>query len=313
MNKRERVLSMVQGGSNEGYVPAAFFLHFPQDCHRGQAAIDKHLEFFGATDMDFVKIQYEFSFPHHDDIVTPGDWANMPIYGIDYYQEQIDVVEGLVKAAGKEALVIVTLYSPFMSAGHTVGDELLMAHIEQDAEAVQKGMARITESLLTFVRGAIDVGVDGFYASTQGGEVSRLGSGDLFQSCAKAYDLVLMEEMAARCSFNILHVCDYTDSYASFAPFLDYPGHVVNAPMHTSEAEYTACELADMFGRPFMGGMERLGAILNGTQDEIVTAAEAALAQAPSQYILGADCTIPSEVDWANIRTAIDVAHAWQG
>ena len=62
MNKRDVILNLLEGGENSRHVPAAFFLHFDPQYHRGQAAVDKHLEFFRYTDMDFVKIQYE----HHE-------------------------------------------------------------------------------------------------------------------------------------------------------------------------------------------------------------------------------------------------------
>ena len=35
----------------------------------------------------------------------------------------------------------------------------------------------------------------------------------------------------------------------------------------------------------------------------------AVLRDAPDLFMLGADCTIPSEVDWQNLKAAIDVAH----
>jgi uroporphyrinogen decarboxylase len=30
---------------------------------------------------------------------------------------------------------------------------------------------------------------------------------------------------------------------------------------------------------------------------------------APPRYIMGADCTLPGDIDWDNIRTAINTAH----
>jgi len=65
-----------------------------------------------------------------------------------------------------------------------------------------------------------------------------------------------------------------------------------------------------MFGRPFMGGLERKGVILHGTPEQIRQAVTDALAIAPDQYILGADCTIPAEVRWDNLKLAISLAHA---
>ena len=37
---------------------------------------------------------------------------------------------------------------------------------------------------MIFVQACIDLGVDGFYASTQGGESNRLGAGNLFETCS---------------------------------------------------------------------------------------------------------------------------------
>jgi uroporphyrinogen decarboxylase len=59
MNKRDTLLDVIHSHTPPTYLPAAFFMHFDHSYHEGQAAIDKHLEFFRATGMDFVKIQYE--------------------------------------------------------------------------------------------------------------------------------------------------------------------------------------------------------------------------------------------------------------
>jgi hypothetical protein len=125
MNKRDVMFSLLEDNTQPPYVPAAFFLHFPPGFQEGQAAIEKHLEFFHYTGMDFVKIQYERPFPPIPSIQRPEDWAKMPRYGRDFYEGQLNVVDGLVKAAKHEAVIVVTLYSPYMSAGHTTSDALL--------------------------------------------------------------------------------------------------------------------------------------------------------------------------------------------
>src|SRR4026208_1011070 len=137
MNKRDTMLSLVHGPTSPEYIPAAFFLHFDKACHREQAAIEKHLEFFHATGMDFVKIQYEQQFPPSTPIRKPEDWAYAPLCSEEFFEETIQVVEGLVKAAKSDALVIMTLYSPFMWAAH-LGD--ITAHLQEDPEAAKKGL-----------------------------------------------------------------------------------------------------------------------------------------------------------------------------
>ncbi|MFN2229724.1 MAG: uroporphyrinogen decarboxylase family protein [Anaerolineae bacterium] len=308
MNKRETVLRLLDETRTPDYVPAAFFLHFPSEYHRGQAAIDKHLEYFRYTGMDFVKIQYEFPFPHRPEIRSPADWANMPRYGQAFFQDQLEIVAGLVEAVKGEALVLQTLYSPFMSAGHTTSDETITQHIRIDPENAKVGLEIITESILWFVRECVKRGIDGFYASTQGGERGRFDPA-LFAEVVKPYDLAVMNEIDATCPFNILHICDYQAPYDDLAPFLDYPGDIVNCPLEVGGQAMTAREAARMFGRPYMGGLDRHGIIASGSKEEIKAAVKDVLCDAPERFILGADCTLPGDIDWDNIRTAIAAAH----
>jgi uroporphyrinogen decarboxylase len=312
VNKREKVLSLLYENQSPSYIPAAFFIHFPPHYRSGQAAIDKHLEYFRYTGMDFVKIQYEYPFPCRPDIQSPDDWGKMPLYGREFYQDQLDVVAGLVKAAKREALVVQTLYSPFMSAGHTAGSETFTEHVKTAPDKTTAGMEAITESILWFVRECIKLGVDGFYASTQGGEGYRFEDPALFAQYVKPYDLAVMNEINQACPFNILHVCDYTGGYDDLTPFLDYPGHVVNCPLGVGERTMTPKEAAQFFGRPYMGGLDRHGTIATGSVDEIVAAAQDVLREAPERFILGADCTLPGDIDWDNIKAAISTAHKYQ-
>jgi len=311
-NRREAMLAVLDAAGPQEYIPAAFFLHFAPQFQRGRPAVEKHLEFFRYTGMDFVKIQFELPFPRHPEIRRPADWSRLPFYGKEFYEPQLEVVKGLVEEAKHEALIILTLYSPFMLAGQAVGAETLEAHIREDPEATRRGIEIIAESLLLFVREAIRLGVDGFYHSTQGGEASRLGNSPLFARCVKPFDLLVMNEINRACIFNILHICDYHAAYDDLSHFLDYPGHVVNCSLHVGERTLTPQEISAMFGRPFMGGLERKGILATGTPEEAARAAHAALRQKSDRFILGADCTVPGETSWDNLRAAIAAAHNYR-
>ena len=308
MNKRETLLNLIHGETLPDAAPAAFFMHFDPACHQGQAAIDKHLEFFRYTGMDFVKIQYEQTPPASAPPQKPEDWANAPRVSEEFFNPSIRLVEGLVKAAKAEALVIMTLYSPFMWARHWAGNANLTAHLQENPEAVQRGLRIMTENVLMLVRGCKRVGVDGFYASSQGGETFRFPRTGLFRETIKPTDLAVWDELQS-CEFNILHICDYEGGYDDLTPFLDYPGQVVNCSLQLGERTLTPKEASRLFNRPFMGGLERKGILATGNPDEVRKAAETVLAQAPERFILAADCTVPSETPWENLKTAIETAH----
>ena len=311
MNKRELLLSLIGGQPPPDYMPAAFFMHFDSTYHQGQAAIDKHLEFFRATGMDFVKIQYEQTLPSSTPIHKPEDWASCPRYPAEFFEPTIRVVEGLVKAAKAEVLVIMTLYSPFMWARQLAGDMVLADHLRENPAAVNKGLEIMTDNVLNLVRGCMRAGIDGFYASSQGGEAERFKGTDTFRKYVVPTDLAVWNEIKD-CPFNVLHVCDYEGGYEDLSPFLDYPGQVVNCSLKLGNRTLTPKEVSKMFGRPFMGGLDRLGVIATGSLEEIRQAVYGILSEAPERFILAADCTVPSNIPWDHLKTAISLAHRYR-
>ena len=230
---------------------------------------------------------------------------NVPLYSSNFFDEPVRVVEGLVKAIQREAMVIMTVYSPFMQAAHLADAGVLEGHFKQNPEAVAKGLATMTENVLNLLRGCKRAGADGFYVSTQGGETLRFPGTDIFQHYIKPSDLTVWNEIQD-CAFNILHVCDYWGSSSDLTLHLDYPVHVVNASLHVGDAVLSPTDVSKMFGRPFMGGMERKGILATGSAAEIQRATNDILAQASERFILGADCTVPSETPWENLKTAIE-------
>jgi uroporphyrinogen decarboxylase len=309
LNKRDRMLAWLEGKTESNYTPAAFFMHFDEQHKVGSAATEKHLEYFRATDMDFVKIQYEQHYKPVDFLKKPSDWSKLKMNKLDFYEPQLQTVRELVKATKKEALVVMTLYSPFMWAGHSATLPVLLSHMEDNPDAVKKGLDILTESQMLFVNACIDIGVDGFYMATQGSEINQFKNPELFAKYVKPSDLVAMNEINARCPFNILHVCDYNALYANYDAVLDYPGQVVNCNPQLTEKLLSWKEVSAMFKRTAMGGMPKKGVMYKGSPEEIQNEVQHILKDSPKQFILGSECTIPSDIDLKNVRKAIAVAH----
>lgn len=309
-NKRERMMQWLTGKPTPNYTPAAFFLHFGDAYRSGAAAAQKHLEFFRQTDMDFVKVQFEQTYQRQAFLQKPADWSKLELRKLDFYEPLLVTVRELVKSAKKDSLILMTLYSPFMCAGHCATSPVLLKHLEENPEAVKKGLEILTESQMLFVRACIRKGIDGFYMSTQGSEAKRFSSPKVFTNYVKPFDLVSMTEIQKTCAFNILHVCDYVAPYANYDAVYDYPGHVINCNVKLTGKELAAQDVATMFKRPFMGGMDRHGVIASGTPAQLEAEIRKVVKRASGQMILGADCTVAGDTDWARIRHAIAVAHS---
>ncbi|MGJ5818079.1 uroporphyrinogen decarboxylase family protein [Paludibaculum fermentans] len=308
-NKRERMLRWLAGKTDPGYTPAAFFLHFGPQYKTGSSAAKRHLEFFRATDMDFVKIQFEQTYDRQPNLNTPADWAKLKLQKLDFYEDQLQTVRELVREAKKDALVLMTLYSPYMCAGHCATSPLLHRHLEENPEAVKRGLEILTESQMLFVRACIKAGVDGFYMSTQGSEAKQFSTPKIFANYVKPSDLVAMKEISASCPFNIVHVCDYNAPYSDYSATLDYPGHVVNCNPKVIGRELPLPEISKMFKRPYMGGLDRHSLPAGATPQQLGDEVQRVVKSAPRQFILGADCTVAGDTDWKRLRQIIDAAH----
>ncbi|MBI4892715.1 MAG: hypothetical protein HY821_18970 [Acidobacteria bacterium] len=308
-NKRQRLSDWLAGKTDPHYTPAAFFLHFGDAYKNGLPAARRHLEYFQATDMDFVKIQFEQTYERQDFLQKPEDWAKLKLRKIDFYEPLLVTVRELVKQAKKDALILMTLYSPYMCAGHCATSPVLRRHLAENPEAVKKGLDILTESQMIFVRACIEAGVDGFYASTQGSEQGQLASPKLFTQYVKPADLVAMKEINAKCRFNILHVCDYVAPYANYDAVLDYPGHVVNCNDRLIGRRLSWPEIQKMFKRPVMGGLDRHGLLAKGSAAELEAEIVKVVKGAPKQFMLGADCTVAGDTDWNRLKQAIALAH----
>ena len=308
-NKRERMLQWLAGKTDPTYTPAAYFLHFGPEYKSGSAAATRHLEYFRQTDMDFVKIQFEQTYERQNFLQKPSDWSKLALRKVDFYEPLLQTVRQLVQGSKKEALILMTLYSPFMCAGHCATAPVLLRHLEEDPDAVKRGLEILIESQLIFVRACIQAGIDGFYMSTQGSEAKRFKNPAIFTDFVKPSDLVAMNEISASCAFNILHVCDYVGPYANYDAVRDYPGHIVNCSNKLTDRRMSAQEISGFFKRPFMGGMDSHGVLANGTPEQVENEIKRLVKSAPPQFILGADCTVAGDTDWKRLRHAISVAH----
>jgi len=83
-----------------------------------------------------------------------------------------------------------------MCAGHCATSPVLRRHVEENPDAVKRGLEILTESQVIFVRACIQAGIDGFYMSTQGSEAKQFTNPRIFSHYIKPADLVAMKEVS---------------------------------------------------------------------------------------------------------------------
>ena len=312
-SKRERILQVLDQSRPNEYVPAAFFLHF--DNKLGHKAVEDHRNFYRATGMDFVKVFYEIVVPRIE-IKSGSDWEKVPVYGEDFFEPQVAVIEDLANEFKGEAFILPTVYSPLALAQQTLGPgKDLKKLAEQNPAAFGKAVKNLALSIENYLRSARKHGADGFYVSSQGGDGNSLPL-KLWNEHVRQWDKYVSEVADEIGEVNILHICDYGASFKNaeaLYAFADYPASIINVPLNFSDGTtLNLKEAQQRFRRPIFGGLERLGVIATGTVEEAKAQVDKVLENAPANFILGADCTVPGETDWDKLRAIIDYAHDWR-
>ena len=236
------------------------------------------------------------------------------MYGKELFEPQFEVIKEIVKELKSEALIIPTVYSPLLLAESVVGRETYLAHARENPDAVAKGIQKLTENILFYIRESVRLGVDGFYLSTHGGDKAVFYNGALFDKLIKPYDDIIFKEAVDNSLFNILHICSPENTYQELDHLVDYPSSVINPPVllnDGSKADLKGVE--QLFDRPVMSGLDHHGVIINGSVDEIKKEIDDVFTNnAPQNFIFAANCTVPSDTSWKTLRAVIDYANDWR-
>jgi uroporphyrinogen decarboxylase len=294
MNKIERVRAALNGEPVDR-VPASFWFHFPSDQIAGHAMAQAHLDYYRKADPDFLKVMNDNRHPviGVEEIRRPRDWRKIkpaPLSS-DAYQGELDGVREILDAIGDEALVVVTVFNPYVM-GNYMSNRQVTEHLRADPESVSAGLAVVAESLAEFSQAIIQAGAAGIFFSAQGSEKNRF-SREQFETYIQPHDLIVLEAaQEAGATFNLLHICGNNlrlDAYAN------YPAHAANwGPQHDNPSLREGQEILD---RTIIGGVDERGPIVDGPRAAIEAEVQASVrAIGTTGFMIGAGCTVPDDV-----------------
>lgn len=313
MNSRERFTQFLSGAPYSNGVPAAFFQHFSPAARHGQAALDAQLNFYRNTGMDMVKLMFDDIYPKITTVKEAADWRDIPEFRADdpVFTTQIDLARRMVEAVGGETPVFQTIFTPFVSAGCAVSpilewDSVVTPHFAENPQAMRAGLEKIHARLSQFAVQIAETGIDGFYVSVQGGERGRY-SQEFFNTWFKPVDIAFLNALKATGKLVFIHICGVG---MRLDDYMDYPADLVNLAMEGNGL--TLRTARELFHCPVMGGLDNNGVIAAGTEQQIRAEVRRVLQDAPTDIMLGADCTIPAHVPLENMRWAIEEAHAFR-
>lgn len=293
----------------KSYVPAAFFVHFARCDNEGEAAVNAHLHFLLKTNADILKVQFEQYVERIPDLDKQEAWDSIAPIPEDFYRPTVEIIRKIQEVAGKDVYVMPTVYSAYQVARQSLRDENIPKAAVERPEDLKRVLGYYQKALLWFVKECKSIGIEGFYMTTQGGEMKFNSIPGFFEHMIKPLDLQLMNLCQQDAKLTILHICDWEGTYDGLDKYTDYPGDIVNTPMFLNGKPFTLRDGEKLFGRPVLGGFKKEEVIIKGTPQKVAAEVREIIRMAPAgRVMIGADCTV-SAAPIENIHSAVFTAH----
>ena len=147
--------------------------------------------------------------------------------------------------------------------------------------------------------------VDGIYYAALGAE-HHFFTDEEFATWIEPYDLRILKAAKEAGLYNFLHICKENlnvQRYANYGELVD----VVNWGVY--ETDFSLDEGRKLFpNATIMGGLaNRSGVLVDGSHKEIRDAVRKIIKDfGTTGFILGADCTLPTEIPYDRIKAAVE-------
>lgn len=330
MDKLERVDAALRGDAVDR-VPVSFWGHDYMREWTAEGLAEAMLENYRTYDWDYMKVNPRASYhvedwgatlerttdPNHGHrflsfpVSAPNDWRRLrplePDRGV--LGEQLDALRLIGAGLRGEAYFIQTIFSPLSVAKYLVGNrpDPVQQSIAEHPGALKAALEVITQTFATYAAASLAAGASGIFFATTGWASADLLTEDQYTEFGVEYDLRVLDAVAGKAPFNVLHNCGdhiYFDLLAS------YPIHAIswaatlpgNPPLADGKLRTAAA---------VMGGVAEKTTLPGGTPDQVAAEVSQAIKETGGRRVLLAPgCSIPPNTPPANLRAAAEAARS---
>ena len=313
MTKKERLLKAFNNEKVDK-VPFGFWYHFSPDDDFGEETVAEHLKLYKDTDMDMIKVMcdgyFNYPNPYIEKVTCPEDWFSLTPLGADhpYITKQVERAKGVVKGVNGECCVFYNVFCPMSLMRFGTSEELLMDHMKKNPEAVCHAFEVISQDIKALVNRLItEAGCDGIYYCVQNAEQFRFTEEE-YRKWVTPADLDVLNYANTLSDNNILHCCGWAGDRNRVEVWQDYPAKAINWAIYVEQMDLTQGK--EFFGgKCVLGGFDnrKEGVLYSGTKEEVEKEVEKILQGAGEVgVVIGADCTLPSDVDRQRMKWVSD-------
>lgn len=328
MTKAERIQRAVERKPVDR-PPVSFWRHFPGLDEDPFALAEALLAFHARYDLDFIKVMptgvycvedwgcrvaYEGDIDGSRVCVEhavrrPGDWANLrpldPEVGA--LGRELQCLRQVVKGRPDDAPVLQTIFSPLSIAKKLAGDERFLADLRERPALIHGALEVIAETMSRYAAACLQSGGDGIFFATQVAS-SGLLTADEHHRFAEPYDRQVLEQVAGRSPFSVLHVHGLDIPFDVMAT---YPVPAIN--WHDRRTPPSLREAQQRYRGAVVGGLNEVGTLRDGPEDAVRAQVKDALAQTGGLgHILAPGCVVPLDVPETHLEAIRAAVEEWQ-
>jgi uroporphyrinogen decarboxylase len=331
LTKRERVEAALKGEGVDR-VPVSAWRHFIAEERQPDTLARVSLRHFYDFDWDWLKVNpratyyaeawgNRYNYAAYDGVLprfingpinTPADLEKIqvvnPTDGV--FAEQIDLLQQ-IKAGIGGAHFVQTVFSPLSVLAFLVArpqdhniDAAVQAQydglrrfIQENRQGVHAALQNIAATLGKYAAAAVDAGASGvFFAIVKLARQGVLSAAE-YEEFGKPYDLQVLQAVQGA-SFNLLHICG---PQVYFDTAIKYPVHAINWAA-VNQQNPTVGEATQLTLQAVAGGVDELGALQNGSPDQVIAEARAAIqATNGRRFLLTPGCATSVDVPTINL------------
>ena len=311
-------------------VPVGFWHHFvlgrdqfmgDRDPAIRDRIVAGHRKYYETVDPDFMKLMNEgfFGYPPIMDnpLETEADLLKIKAVGPDdnWIVEQVRHVGRIIEQFNGEVMTFYNVFAP-LQAIRIRFDFLDMRFdkfvrlAEAFPEALRQAGMEIQRDFVTLVQRLLsETKLDGIYYCVQNVQ-SPMYSKDIYRKFIMPTEIEVLNAANRLSRYNILHICGYARHTNVLTYYQDYEAGCYNWAQHTEKIPLS--EGRRLFpGRCVLGGFDNNpGTLIDTGSREAVEAYVRQLIQENGYrgYIMGADCSIPNDIDDRRVRWISDAA-----
>ncbi|MEO0079078.1 MAG: uroporphyrinogen decarboxylase family protein [candidate division WOR-3 bacterium] len=215
----------------------------------------------------------------------------------------LEATERLKELVGNEVFVVTSLKGPFSLASFLAGTERFLTDLLEEPSRAHRFLKAALENQRRFVRAIVNRGGVPFIGDPMAS--GSIISPTMFQEFAEPYLTALVQEIHHQRSWTGLHICG--DSSA------------ILPMMRETGADVLSIDEMDMnLVRKRLGpktvvmGNVSTSLLLEGTPEQVRTAAHECLKRGLPSLVLSSACDVPVDAPSENVRALVQVAREWQ-